>query len=99
MTDARAVWTLKGITPETREAVRIAARKRGLTIAAWVEETCRTAATEQIKGAGTLPGPTQADMMARLLDLIEAQSARLDALEQPAPAARRSWIARLLGAL
>jgi len=103
MADTRPVWTLKGVTLETREAVKIAARKRGLTIAAWVEETCRRVATEEIKGSATLPGPTQDQVLARVLKLVEGQAARLAALEatanqpppQPSAAERRGWLSRL----
>lgn len=98
--DARSVWTLKGISPETREAVKIAARKRGVTIAAWVEDVCRRVATEEIKGSASLPGPTQETLMQRLLDLVEAQNGRLAALEaasRPTPVEQRSWLDRLFG--
>jgi len=105
MADTRSVWTLKGISPETREAVKIAARKRGVTIAAWVEETCRRVATEEIKGSATLPGPTQDQVLTRVLELVEGQAARLAALEaaasqpppQPPAAERRGWLSRLFG--
>jgi localization factor PodJL len=98
--DSRPVWTLKGISPETREAVKVAARRSGKTMSAWVEDTLRRAATETIK-APPLPGPTQDQLMARLLELVEAQNTRLAALEErrqePQEEPRRSWLARLFG--
>jgi hypothetical protein len=98
--DSRPVWTLKGISQETREAVKIAARRAGKTMSVWVEETLRRAATETIK-APLLPGPTQEQLLAKVLELVEAQNKRLAALEErrqePQEEPGRSWLARLFG--
>lgn len=97
--DTRPVWTLKGISPETREAVKVAARRSGRTISAWVEDTLRREATAAIK-TPPVPGPTQDQLLSKVLELIEAQNARLTALErepQQAPQPARGWLARLFG--
>ena len=40
-------WSVKGVEPEAREAAKIAARRAGLTIGAWLNQMIRAAATEQ----------------------------------------------------
>jgi len=53
-------WSVKGIEPETREAAKIAARRAGLTLGAWLSRTIRSQAARELKrgspeleGAGT----------------------------------------------
>ena len=41
-------WSVKGVEPEAREAAKIAARRAGLTIGAWLNQMIRAAATEQL---------------------------------------------------
>jgi len=45
-------WSVTGIDPETREAAKMAARRAGLTIGDWLTQVIRSAAVQQLKGAG-----------------------------------------------
>lgn len=91
--DTRAGWTIKpGPSPETREACKKAARRRGMTLSAWIEQTLRQAATDDLKGGAV--GPTQDEMQRQMLELLQKQNDRLDALENER---RRSWLRRLIG--
>ena len=67
-------WTVRGVSPETREAVKKAARRSGVTMGAWLEENLRLAATDGLKQ--TLPAQ-------RVEDQLEAISGKLDALQRP----------------
>lgn len=42
-------WSVKGVDPEAREAAKLAARKAGMTLGDWLNQTIRTAAAEQLK--------------------------------------------------
>lgn len=74
-------WSVKGVSPETREAVKKAARRANKTIGDWVDEALRLAATESLKTQ--LPAK-------RLEDQLEEISGKLDEL-------RRPWWQRLFG--
>ena len=69
-------WQVKGVTYETREAVKTAARKSGKTIGEWVNETLHTAAVATISGQSSLPAH-------RIEDQLDAITARLDELRRP----------------
>ena len=69
-------WQVKGITFETREAVKVAARKSGMTIGNWVNETLHKAATETITGQSTLPAQRVEDQLAEIRK-------KLDTLHRP----------------
>lgn len=91
--DTRAGWTIKpGPSPETREACKKAARRRGMTLSAWIEQTLRQAATDDLKGGAV--GPTQDDMLRQVTELLKKQEDRLDQLEQER---RRPWWRRMVG--
>lgn len=45
-------WSVKGVDPEAREAAKIAARKAGLTVGQWLNQTIRIAASEQLRNGG-----------------------------------------------
>jgi localization factor PodJL len=49
-------WSVKGIDPEARQAAKLAARKAGLTLGAWLNQTIRAAAADQLKH-GFVPRP------------------------------------------
>lgn len=69
-------WQVKGVTYETREAVKIAARKSGMTIGEWVNETLHKSATETITGQSTLPAHRMEEQLASISD-------KLDAMQRP----------------
>ena len=67
---------MKGVTFETWEAVKIAARKSGMTMGEWVNETLHKSATETITGQSTLPAHRVEDQLATISD-------KLDAMQKP----------------
>ena len=69
-------WQVKGVTFETWEAVKIAARKSGMTMGEWVNETLHKSATETITGQSTLPAHRVEDQLAAISD-------KLDAMQKP----------------
>ena len=73
---APTAWQVKGVEPETREAVKQAAKRSGKTIGAWVNDTLHKAAVEDITGQNTLPAH-------RLEEQLDAISSKLDAMHKP----------------
>jgi hypothetical protein len=69
-----ATWTLRGVTPETREAAKKAARRAGLPMGAWIDETLRLAATDTLKD--NLPAKRVEEQLAAISD-------KLDAMQKP----------------
>lgn len=52
-------WSVKGVDPEAREAAKLAARKAGMTLGDWLNQTIRTAAAEQLKHNAPRPAGYQ----------------------------------------
>ncbi|MGB0632543.1 MAG: hypothetical protein ACPGRZ_17780 [Alphaproteobacteria bacterium] len=52
MAKSPSPWSVKGVDPEAREAAKIAARKAGLTVGAWLNQMIRQAATDQLRSGG-----------------------------------------------
>ena len=73
-THAAPTWTLRGIEPETRNAVALAARRAGLGVGEWCNRALRDAATEELKEA---PPPA-----IRTDELLSQLLTRLDAMER-----------------
>jgi len=73
---APPAWQVKGVEPETREAVKQAARRKGMTIGAWVNDTLHKAAVEDITGQSNLPAH-------RLEEQLETISEKLDEMSRP----------------
>lgn len=69
-------WQVKGVTFETREAVKAAARKSGMTMGEWVNDRLHAAAVSTISGKANLPAR-------RIEDQLETIMAQLDDLRRP----------------
>jgi hypothetical protein len=89
-------WTITGASAETRELVREAAAKEGLTIRAWVDKTLNAAATialnrdsESAGGSSTVDTATVAELSAKM-DLVLS---RLGADAQDASASLQTPLA------
>ena len=67
-------WTIRGISPETRAAVKKAARRSGVPMGAWIDEQLRLAATDGLQN--NLPAQRVEDQLASI-------SEKLDAMQQP----------------
>lgn len=75
-TTKNQAWQVKGVSPETREAVKQAARKTGKTIGQWVDETLHREAVADITGQKNLPAK-------RLEDQLSELNAKLDEMRRP----------------
>jgi len=61
MVKSPSPWGVKGVDPEAREAAKIAARKAGLTVGAWLNQMIRQSASDQLRsGDAQQGGPAQA---------------------------------------
>jgi len=107
-TQKSETWSMRGIEPETRTAVTIAARKAGQTVGEWCNRALRDAATERLKER--VPGPTMEETLAKLAESMARQTeaaqqqnaaivARLEAMEQREPESGRNGGGNLLGRL
>jgi localization factor PodJL len=76
-TTKNQAWQVKGVTPETREAVKQAARKTGKTIGQWANETLHREAVADITGQKDLPATLE------LNEQLTALSAKLDEMRRP----------------
>jgi localization factor PodJL len=52
MAKSPSPWSVKGVDPEAREAAKIAARKAGLTVGAWLNQMIRQSASDQLRSGG-----------------------------------------------
>jgi len=69
-------WQVKGVTFETRTAVKKAARMSGMTMGEWVNDRLHAAAVSTITGKANLPAH-------RIEDQLETITAQLDDLRRP----------------
>lgn len=76
-TTKNPAWQVKGVTPETREAVKQAARKTGKTIGQWTNETLHREAVADITGQKDLPATIE------LTQQLDALNAKLDDMRRP----------------
>ena len=62
-------WSIRGISPETRQAAKRAARKSGQTLGVWLDEQIRLAATQKLTEGDvvvSVGGDTMKEVLARL---------------------------------
>ena len=64
-------WSVRGVSQETRAAVKVAARNAGKPVGEWLEETLRRAATEQTDGLAE-PDVRIEDALAKIVERLEA---------------------------
>lgn len=55
MANSPSPWSVKGVAPEAREAAKIAARKAGMTVGAWLSQMISQTAADQLRSGGTSP--------------------------------------------
>ncbi|CAN0550706.1 unnamed protein product, partial [Laminaria digitata] len=55
MANPPSPWSVKGVEPEAREAAKIAARKAGLTVGAWLTQMIRQSASDQLRSGNRTP--------------------------------------------
>lgn len=66
-----APWSVKGVTHETRECVRRAARKANLSIGDYVDKRLREVATMDLTGEVNLPAKRLEDQLAQLKEKLD----------------------------
>lgn len=76
-TTKNQAWQVKGVSAETREAVKAAARKKGKTIGEWTNETLHREAVADITGQKDLPATLE------LSQQLDALNAKLDDMRRP----------------
>lgn len=81
-------WTVRGIEPETRATVKVAARRSGKTMGQWINDTLLRTATDEAVGRNEV-APRLEDTLAKLVESMERQNDRLAALE------KRSWLEKI----
>ena len=71
-------WAIRGVSQEARNAAMSAATREGQTLGEWLDRAIR----EQIKTArANPPGPTLEETMVKLVETLDRQNSRLDAIE------------------
>lgn len=68
-------WTVRGVSHETRAAVKIAARKAGKPMGEWLDDSLSRAAIEQASHAH-VPAPRIEDALAKIVERLEAIEGR-----------------------
>jgi len=75
-------WSVRGVSHETRTAAKKAARRANLTIGEWMERTLWEAIQRDLKSEPSqLPSVGIEETLLKIVDRLEAQNARLDAVE------------------
>lgn len=109
-TKREAAWAIRGVPPETQSAAKVAARRAGMTLGAWIDSRIRAAAMAEVKGPAT-PAPTQDDTLKAILAQLERRDAEaastaaavarltatVDQLTQRQAQEKRGFLARLFG--
>ena len=67
-------WQVKGIEPETRAAVREAARRAGVSIGAWTNEVLHREAVAELTGDRNLPALAIEDQLTELARRVDRLS-------------------------
>ena len=80
-------WVVEGVEPEAQEAAKLAARRAGLTVGAWISHTIMSAASNELrrstaKSDGHFQPPALATDV--LLDSIKRLADRIETAEQRA---------------
>jgi hypothetical protein len=75
-------WTVRGVSPETRQATILAARRSGKKVGLFVDEVLRRAATEVLTGPAPVPAPRQEELLERILDRVETISSASSVLAE-----------------
>lgn len=75
-----APWAVRGVSPEARDAAGMACKRRGIPLGQWLDRVVLDAAMAELKGSARQEvGPTQADMMARMMETMEAMKSSAEA--------------------
>lgn len=109
-TSRESGWAVRGVSAETQNAARLAARRAGLTLGEWVNQALRTAAMTELKSPA-VPALTHEDALRAILAQLEKRDADAAAtaatiaqlagqvaeLRQRQEREKRGFLARLFG--
>lgn len=90
-----APWSVRGVSPEARNAAALAARRAGRSVGEWVEGVVMAAAHAELKAA-SVPAATGEDTLKAILAQLEKRDEALGQLAAKVEAMeRKGWLARL----
>lgn len=94
-----SVWTIKGISHETRSKVSAAAKRSKETIGAYVDRVLLDAATSDLssKNPSTDVGPTQHEINDKIINTITELSKKVDGITERVNVPPKSFWKRFLG--
>ncbi len=72
------VWTVRGVSPETRSAVAVAARRAGQSVGEWTTRAVMEAIAAQTS-TRNVPAPRLEDILAKVVERLES----LERLQRP----------------
>lgn len=70
-TQPNTIWTVRGVSPETRAAVSIAARRSGKSVGEWVTRAVMESITAQ-EVTAKVPAPRIEDILSKVVERLEA---------------------------
>lgn len=88
----KTTWTIRGVNAETRNAVRLAARRTRMTQGEWVDMALMKVASEELKEPSVPALPVE-DVLSKIMDRLEVMEQR----QTPAPEKPKGFLARLIG--
>jgi len=75
-------WSVRGVSHETRTAAKKAAHRSGLTVGEWIERALQEAAQRDLQSeSNQLPAIRLEETLSKIVENLEKQNARLDAVE------------------
>jgi hypothetical protein len=89
----KGTFVVKGISNETKAAVKKAAKQQGVTIGAWVDRVLLDAAQADVSGNREV-GRTADDMSQQNLELLAKLAEKVDSLEKKY---NKPFLSRLFG--
>lgn len=86
-----APWAIRNVTLEARNAAIAAARREGLTLGEWMDRAIR----QQVKAdRNQVPALTLEDTLAKLVESMDRQNARFEAVERSVGALQGAQVSR-----
>lgn len=74
-TQPHTIWTVRGVSPETRSAVSVAARRAGMSVGEWTTRAVMEAIAAQTS-TRNVPSPRVEDVLAKVVERLEALEQR-----------------------
>ncbi|MBF0327472.1 MAG: hypothetical protein HQL40_17830 [Alphaproteobacteria bacterium] len=92
-----APWSIRGVSPEARNAASLASRRSGKALGEWLEPVVMAAAHAELKGTA-MPAATPGDTLAAILAQLERRDQAMQDLASKVEAMqKRGFLKRLFG--